>query len=704
MSELVHFTKQKFTHAIHALLPIHLFIMEYFGINKQNFPVSSERSRAKIVVYFMMVGIATYSTYIIPYLTFMKNYTAFAFLMLLGILPAVYGLYFFKKYRNVNATSRIGGIPCVLTMAFIGVVTGGIHSPTPVMGVAALIICFLLLGGKEGLIATLAYVVFDSILSYSIKPTQFWGFDFAIFSFPHVLFIQTIKSLFILVAGVLCFIFHGLMHSAQKETERSKEIAEKALKTIEEQFLETKAIMNATQTGFAMIYKDLKIVQEKSSSYFQELFPHEIDFLQILKKMKIEQTSELIKSVMGESELSWKLNESSWPIKTEINGIPHKLEWKPIYFQDEIIALVFAADNVAELVMNENKIKIVQREAELLKIVLDNKKGISRFIATKIVDLNESIERAEISLVDNVNPIYIILHTMKGEAGALNLHEIKTLVHETEDLFHKIKTKADHHDYNIESMKIDMIGRLKMIRALVVELQPIFEKLSGDTSKLYLDRGEALDALRTNPEQLRKLVTNALYANLHSSIFEFEKSIYKIAGDLGKPSPRLVIAIDKDFHIEERTEINLKNAMIHIIRNSLDHGIETREERQGQGKTETGEIVFIGGFTGDFFDLKVKDDGRGLNLVKIREKAVRNSLISADARMPNSDIANLIFVSGFTTADSVSLVSGRGIGMNAVQQYLKELNGKAFINLLDHTSMTPSWELVLRLPKNLIIL
>lgn len=167
-------------------------------------------------------------------------------------------------------------------------------------------------------------------------------------------------------------------------------------------------------------------------------------------------------------------------------------------------------------------------------------------------------------------------------------------------------------------------------------------------------------------------------------------------GDLGKPTPRLVVKVPKLF-TSEFAEEKLKQAFTHVIRNALDHGIETRDERLRQGKRDHPEITVSGRKTAEGVELVIHDDGRGLDLQTIESKARKQLLIAEQQKMTREEIAELIFVPGFSTSEFVSLISGRGMGMDAVRKYMGELGGRAGLSLLDE-SVCPAWELALFIP------
>ncbi|MCL6627379.1 MAG: chemotaxis protein CheW, partial [Alicyclobacillus shizuokensis] len=120
------------------------------------------------------------------------------------------------------------------------------------------------------------------------------------------------------------------------------------------------------------------------------------------------------------------------------------------------------------------------------------------------------------------------------------------------------------------------------------------------------------------------------------------------------------------------------DSLVHLIRNALDHGLETPAERRDAGKPETGVLRLSAYQRGDDVFIEVTDDGRGLNREKIARKAVEMGLLQADeaAKLSDEQVYGLLFASGFSTAESVSDVSGRGVGLDAVRDTIVGLGGE----------------------------
>jgi len=157
----------------------------------------------------------------------------------------------------------------------------------------------------------------------------------------------------------------------------------------------------------------------------------------------------------------------------------------------------------------------------------------------------------------------------------------------------------------------------------------------------------------------------------------------RLVHDLSRKSGKKV-----DFQLDggetelDKTVIEtITDPLVHLMRNSMDHGLETTEERLARGKSDIGTLKLSACHEEGEVWIIIDDDGHGLNRDKIIKKAIAKKLIEGDgSAMTNKEVANLIFLPGFSTADKVTDVSGRGVGMDVVKQNLAKISGKIDVN------------------------
>ena len=153
--------------------------------------------------------------------------------------------------------------------------------------------------------------------------------------------------------------------------------------------------------------------------------------------------------------------------------------------------------------------------------------------------------------------------------------------------------------------------------------------------------------------------------------------------DLAKASGKKIDLqlVGEDTEIDKSIIEELGDPMIHLIRNSADHGIESPEVRLKAGKSETGTVILRARHEGDSVVVEIEDDGKGIDPAVIRAKAIEKGLLTADRAeaMPDDEIIELIFAPGFSTAAQVTDISGRGVGMDVVRSNVRKLNGRVGI-------------------------
>ncbi len=176
--------------------------------------------------------------------------------------------------------------------------------------------------------------------------------------------------------------------------------------------------------------------------------------------------------------------------------------------------------------------------------------------------------------------------------------------------------------------------------------------------------------LRDNAFEMSLVPLQSLEIRFKRLVFDLSKSLDK---EVELETEGLETELDKNI-IESLTE-----PLLHIIRNSIDHGIETKLQRQSINKSPVGKISIKASTVGSYVLIEIEDDGEGLNEDKIREKALNNRLILTAEKMTKEEVIQLIFAPGFSTADHVTDISGRGVGLDVVRKSIQNLRGTVVV-------------------------
>jgi two-component system chemotaxis sensor kinase CheA len=252
------------------------------------------------------------------------------------------------------------------------------------------------------------------------------------------------------------------------------------------------------------------------------------------------------------------------------------------------------------------------------------------------------------------------LDSLMNQAGELLVAKIEALdtlqqIEDTLDSLEEWRRKLARETHSPSFGRIERVGD---------ELSRALQRLSDNTRRLEL----LIDGIHEGVRDLRLLPL--------STILEpFSRMVRDLSLELGK-EVELVLE-GTSTRLDKKILEELREPLIHLVRNSIDHGIEPPEERQRKGKPARGKLVISGRQEGTKILVVVKDDGKGLDRRTIADAAVRKGLASAEEiqRWPDHEVLELIFHPGFSTAAGVTEISGRGIGLDAVMERLENLKG-----------------------------
>ena len=236
---------------------------------------------------------------------------------------------------------------------------------------------------------------------------------------------------------------------------------------------------------------------------------------------------------------------------------------------------------------------------------------------------------------------------------------------------------------------VNLVGELVTVQARLVEIaarrdDPEVTAVSEEVERLTT-------ALRENSMSIRLLPIRATFER-------FRRLVHDLARDLHKEVELTIEGADTEL---DKTVIDqLNDPLMHLIRNSMDHGIESPEARQAAGKRPTATIHLAARHSGANVLISVSDDGRGIDADAVHARAIERGLTSADAKLTQAEIFSFILMPGFSTAKQVTDVSGRGVGMDVVNQSVEALRGS--IDIASESGAGTS--VTLRLPLTLAII
>ncbi len=297
------------------------------------------------------------------------------------------------------------------------------------------------------------------------------------------------------------------------------------------------------------------------------------------------------------------------------------------------------------------------------------------------------------------------LHPGTADAAACLLEGFAGLTHETAGETVPVAEKPAMQKMQ-HAETADAGSTVPVPSARLDELMNLVSDLVTQTATLEarLNRSDDLQ-LRDAAEQLSKLTkrfrTNALDMRLvpvGGLLTRFRRQIRDLSKELGK-EVTLILEGD-EVEIDKTILKSIETPLIHILRNSIDHGLEFPEERLERGKTREGLIKVSALHSGANVIVQVQDDGRGIDLGKVRETALRKGYIQSDDDISDDGLLALILEPGFSTSENVSMVSGRGVGMDVVKRELNSIGGSLEV----FTEKDLGTTITLKLPTTLTIM
>lgn len=315
------------------------------------------------------------------------------------------------------------------------------------------------------------------------------------------------------------------------------------------------------------------------------------------------------------------------------------------------------SDRLGELLIDRGLLNSAQ-----LQTVLSNRPIIGQQLSQTGVTSNEDVEAA-------VNEQSFLRNIKKGQQGVQDS---------------TVRVPATRLD-----SLMNLVGELVIVQARLSQFA------YNESSDELLTISEELERLTT---QMRDETFSIRMIPIGTTFGRFKRLVRDLSVELKKNIQ--LVTRGAETELDKMVIDKLSDPLIHLIRNSLDHGIESSGERLAKNKPEQGTVVLSAEHNESHVVIKIIDDGRGLDTQKIRSKAIERNLITAEAELSEDNIYKLIFEPGFSTSDTVSDISGRGVGMDVVKRSIQELGGTISIS----SSADVGTEFTVRLPLTLAII
>lgn len=363
-----------------------------------------------------------------------------------------------------------------------------------------------------------------------------------------------------------------------------------------------------------------------------------------------------VASVQDADVSELELDETDWNViaSAQTNNyntfkIKVTIEEDSMMVNARVFLVINKLEEVGEVMKTDPLIEVLESEEfgrtfQLLYITERDQEAV-----LKLINEQSEIEAVEVSLI--------------GEKPKAVSEQIVSV--------NKEKTSTVQAHNHSQSVRVDL-EKLDSFMNLVSELviyRTQLEDISQKTQNKKLE--ETLTYVSRVTNQLQTLVLNIRMQPLQTVTSRFPRVVRDLSNDSGKPM-ELVIEGD-DTELDRTIVSELSEPLIHLIRNSADHGIESPETRRALGKPEKGTIRISAYQEGNRVFITVSDDGKGLDAEAIKQSAEKKGISTAG--LSTQEIQELIFHPGFSTADKVTKISGRGVGMDVVKTKIQELGG-----------------------------
>lgn len=421
----------------------------------------------------------------------------------------------------------------------------------------------------------------------------------------------------------------------------------------------------------------------------------------------LDQAKEAIGSIIGEDEMNFAFNSHLLPEEYEVDFDGGKkylaLDWNPILSNDTVVKLMVSVRDVTQLKQMESEAQSKKRELDIISQLLNvpSKKYLAfAESAKKFIAENREKVAANPSRSDDVIALlFRNMHTIKGNCRTFGFSHFSDVVHSVESTYSELKA-----DSQIQWQQEVLLKDLDRVDAILGEYENVYYTVLGrgdssgssrDDNGFWADGAavsaiqKCIDAVEADHAEvskrgalapIKRVLEAALSGPLSEVLVDIVDSLPSIAGQLGKAPPQVQID-DQNIRIKKTGHELVNNVFAHILRNCVDHGIEPPAVRESAGKTAEGKIELYPLVKNGSLEIHVRDDGQGLDVERLFQKGVALGKWKESDDPALSEIAELIFASGVSTKEQVSDISGRGVGMDAVKQFLLASGGTIRLDL-----------------------
>ena len=459
-------------------------------------------------------------------------------------------------------------------------------------------------------------------------------------------------------------------------------------------------VMNATNTftisEILELRNELSSAAAKFTTSCIETVTSDLTFFDIAEKMSMLQGSSVYTKEIKDDILKLKDNVDDSNILEIINIIIEILDFileNSVQLEEQ---MVLTLKSGIEYCASPNELldsDLIIQQLEIMKQLLDlnykKDSGVNEIksLSTQSATNNKSSSTEIKTLHVNAQKLDLLVNQL----GELIITKIKTeknlekidVIKNANETCQKdlLKTSNYLRYYNRKYLQMGNTEQytsafVKQVFSLLSDITQNVSRTIYDLNSLYRATKEDDMKMRLIIDEMESMVKNIRVLPISTVFNSFSRMVRDIANEKGKDIDFEIAG--KDTCADKKIIEEIKTPLIHILRNAIDHGIETKDERIAAGKSPIGKILLSAKQDDNTVIIEVMDDGHGFNLEKIKDRAVSRGFLTQEDidSMTDEAIMNIIFWPGFTTGDSITSISGRGIGLDVVKTKISQLNGK----------------------------
>lgn len=402
----------------------------------------------------------------------------------------------------------------------------------------------------------------------------------------------------------------------------------------------------------------------------------------------------VIQTVFGEDELQWSLMESNLPTKInfkqkkDIENRVLKIAPSPIWGEnDHLERILFVVEDITAVEFLEKKVREQGEAVTIIEETLDkNPTELSNFLEQSSKTISDWLLRLKVFNTEDFNPFIRYIHTLKGNSRLFGLKLLAEEIHKTESTISSARENSSLADLTLNGI----LNIEKLLKDYKFTFNKVFRNKS-DNMRPQETTTKSLNELKNylskliehlsleDANQLKRAINRLSYRSCRDMTLQFNGMIAEISTQLQK---KVNFEVLGDFLVEPDRLNKLQECLLHLIRNSIDHGIETPMTRQAAQKSEFGKLTINLEDHGEILKITILDDGAGINGEKVWSRAVSKGIVKSKPEVAptKEEMIKVIFLPGFSSNDTVTDISGRGVGLDVVDMNVKALGGNVTVD------------------------